>query len=159
AALRLHLDELVLDRGDLRLERARAPTHASTGASLGTLLPPFDLRPKGADPVDRFVHLGELVADAHPQRELRVEVRLGRRNARVLANFEGGLVTLATDLETNAVLAGSRDRAGERRLSGFPCRVVLDTPGVEIDLSFLAGRLLDLAVRHDRRACHPVVLS
>ena len=51
------------------------------------------------------MYLGELVADAHAQSELRVEVRLGRRHAWVLADLERGLVALAANLETNAVLA------------------------------------------------------
>src|SRR5438132_13523070 len=91
AALRLHLDELLLHRGELRLQRARTSTHASAGASLSALLPSFDLRAQRANPVDRVMYLGELVADAHAQSELRVEVRLGLRHARILADLERGL--------------------------------------------------------------------
>src|SRR5205823_10774153 len=78
----------------------------------------------------RLVHLGELVADAHAERELRVEVRLCRRNARVLADLERDFVSLAANIEPNAVLAGWRDRPGERRFRRLPRRVVLDARGV-----------------------------
>src|SRR5207244_3197463 len=132
AALRLHLDKLFLDRRDLRLERACAPAHASAGSALGTLLPPFDLRPKGADRVDRLVYFTELVADPHAQRELRVEVGLRRGHAWVLADLERGFVPLATGLEANAVLARRRDRPRERRLRRLPCRVVLNARGVRV---------------------------
>src|SRR5204862_8304687 len=78
------------------------------------------------------MYLGELVADAHAQSELRVEVRLGRRHARVLAALERGLVAPAAHLHTNAVRARGCAPGGEPLPRRLPARAVFGARGAGV---------------------------
>src|SRR5207237_8621385 len=124
-ALRLDLDELLLDGGDLLFERAgRPPEPRGPAASLGAFLPAVDLCTELPDRVDGLVDLAELVADPQAERELRIEIGLRRGDARILHDLERHLVPLARDLDTNAVVPRGRDRPGQRGLRRPALRII-----------------------------------
>src|SRR2546428_823638 len=150
AALRLHLDELLLDAVNLRLERGcRTAQPRRAGGAFGALLPAFDLATERAHRVDRLMYVGELVADPETQRGLSVEVGLRRGRARGPTDLERGFVPLAADLAPNAVLPGCADRSGEGRLRRFPGRIVLDAGGV--GMPHVPGETVEAGVLGDPR--------
>ena len=117
AALRLRLHELGFDGVEGPLRRRGRPRILACIAQ----------------PVHRAVVVVEQVAELLAQRELRVEILLRRRDARVLHDGELRLALLAVDIEADGVCAGRGDATLERTLQlVHDERLIVDPRGLGI---------------------------
>src|SRR5581483_5388645 len=112
ARLGLDLDQLPFTCRELLLERAGGLRYRLvTLLFLRALFPILDLLTHIPDHIDRFMGLCRFVANAHPQRELSLQIFDAGSDARVLLDLEGLRVLLTADSQPHLVLAWSGDRS------------------------------------------------
>src|SRR5579883_106028 len=105
------LNELILDAVELCVELSRRSRKRGAGREpFGPRHPRLHLRPNVAYVQHGVMHLAQLVPDTEQEVELLLEMRVRRREPRILADLERPAQHGGADRKTHAVRSGQRAR-------------------------------------------------